>query len=387
MMAGMETTAETFVKVFYAVLAFGILIFFHELGHFLMAKLMGVKVITFALGFATKIFKLRVGETEYAICAVPLGGYVKMLGEDYDEEVPPHELKRAFSSQTVLRRFIIVLAGPAFNLLLAMGIVSCLHLGEVPYLPARIQDVLEGSPAAEAGLSKGDEIVAVDGRQIRRFQELRERIIESDGAPMEFSVSRDGSLVKLVVTPRLRMEVSPYGDEIRLWQIGVVPVGEVRFEKFGPLDAFLEGVRWTWEKSWFTVRTLGRLLTGRESIKNIGSPLLIGAEAAKQAEHGPASYFSFIAFVSVILAVMNLLPIPVLDGSHLLFFMMEAITGRPMSRRFLGAAQYVGIAILVCIMAWAVYRDLDRFYWKARRAEPPASSQQAPQEAVPDSKP
>lgn len=383
----MENAAETFVKIFYAVVAFGILIFFHELGHFLMAKIMGVKVLTFALGFATKLLKLRVGETEYALCAVPLGGYVKMLGEDYEEEIPPQDLPRSFSSQRVWKRFLIVLAGPAFNLLLAVGIVSFLHLGEVPYLPAKIQEVLVGSPAAEAGMRQGDEILEVDGRPIKRFQELRERIIESDGAPMQLSVMREGAVMRLQVTPKLKMELSPYGDEIRLWQIGIVPVGEVRFEEFGLLEALAQGLDWTWEKSWFTVRTLGRLLTGRESIKNIGSPLLIGAEAAKQAEHGLASYFSFIAFVSIILAVMNLLPIPVLDGSHLLFSLVEAVTGRPMSRKFLGAAQYVGIAILVCIMAWALYRDLDRFYWKAKQAEKSAISQEEPRSLEEETQP
>lgn len=383
----MENAAETLMKVFYAVVAFGILIFFHELGHFLMAKLMGVKVLTFALGFANKLLKVKVGETEYAICAVPLGGYVKMLGEDYEDEIPPQDIQRAFSTQSVWRRFLIVLAGPAFNLLLAVAVVSSLHLGEVPYLPAKIQEVLEGSPAAEAGLKQGDEILEVDGKPIRRFQELREQIIESEGTPMEFSVMREGSRLTLVVTPRLKMEMSPYGDEIRLWQIGVVPVKEIRFERFGPLEALGQGLQWTWEKSWFTVKTLGKLLTGRESIKNIGSPLLIGAEAAKQAEYGLGSYFSFIAFVSVILAVMNLLPIPVLDGSHLLFFLVEAATGRPVSRKFLGAAQYVGIAILVCIMAWALYRDLDRFYWKAKQVEKPSASSEAPQAPQQDLRP
>ncbi|MEJ5377449.1 MAG: RIP metalloprotease RseP [bacterium] len=383
----METALETLVKIFYAVVAFGILIFFHELGHFLMAKLMGVKVLTFALGFATKLLKVRVGETEYAICAVPLGGYVKMLGEDQEEEIPSEDLQRAFSSQKVWKRFMIVFAGPAFNLLLAVAIVSSLHLGEIPYLPARIQEVVEASPAAEAGLMPGDEILEVGGRPIKRFQELRELIFESEGAPLQLSVMREGSRLTLTVIPRLKVELSPYGDEIRIWQIGVVPVGEIRFENFGPLDALAQGLVWTWDKSWFTVRTLARLVTGRESIKNIGSPLLIGAEAAKQAEHGPASYFSFIAFVSVILAVMNLLPIPVLDGSHLLFFLVEAITRRPLSRRFLGAAQYVGIAILVCIMAWALYRDLDRFYWKAKQTEKPAPVEEVLEPPQGDSQP
>lgn len=368
----MESFLETLLRVFYAVLAFGILIFFHELGHFLMAKIMGVKVITFALGFGAKLLKVKRGETEYALCAIPLGGYVKMLGEELDEEVPPHQMSRSFSAKSVPRRFSIVLAGPAFNLFLAALIVSLLHVGEVPYLPPKVQEVVEGSPASQAGIQPGDEVIAINGKPIKRFQELRERIMDSEGSPLRLSVMRGGSMLELMVWPKLKVELSPYGDEMRLWQIGIVPAAEIRFETFGPVQALGEGIRWTWDKCWFTVRTLGKLVTGKESIRNIGSPLLIGAEAAKQAEFGLGSYLSFIAFVSVILAVMNLLPIPILDGSHLVYLVVEAVMRRPLSKKFLGVAQYVGVGILACIMAWAIYRDLDRFYWKAKKSHPQA---------------
>jgi regulator of sigma E protease len=379
----MESVLENSLRVFYAVLAFGILIFFHELGHFLMAKLMNVKVVTFALGFGAKIFKVRRGETDYALCAIPLGGYVKMLGEELDEEVPPHEIHRSFSAKSIPTRFSIVMAGPAFNLALAALIVALLHLGEVPYLPPKVQEVVEGSPASQAGILPGDEIIAVNGKAIKRFQELRERILESEGAPLQLSLMREGTVLDLTVLPRMKVELSPYGDEMRLWQIGIVPASEVRFETFGPVGALWQGIRWTWEKCWFTVKTLWKLLTGKESIKNIGSPLLIGAEAAKQAEFGLSSYLSFIAFVSVILAVMNLLPIPILDGSHLLYFLVEAVIRRPLSKRFLGVAQYVGVGILVCIMAWAVYRDLDRFYWKAKRSQSQAVEMEQKRDSSP----
>jgi regulator of sigma E protease len=377
----LETSLGFAIKLFYAALAFGILIFIHELGHFLMAKAMGVRVLTFALGFGKKLVTIRRGGTDYALCAVPLGGYVKMLGEDPEEEVSSDDLLHSFSNKGVAKRFIIVLAGPAFNLLLAMAIIWFLYLGEVPYVPTRIHQVQEGSPAAAAGLQSGDLIVAIDGRSVRRFHELRERIMSSDGAAMEFSVNRDGNLVRIRVTPRARVEVGEYGDEIRHWQIGVVPVAELAVERFGPWDAFTQASRWTWEKSAWILTTVGRLFTGRESIKNVGSPLLIGAVAAKQAEKGLADYFSYIALISVILAVMNLLPIPVLDGSHLLFFLIEGVAGKPISKRVLGVAQYVGLGILVCIMAWAIYRDVDRFYWKAKQGDKPAL--EAPQTPAP----
>lgn len=368
MMETVESALGIALKFLYALLAFGILIFFHELGHFLMAKLMRVRVLTFALGFGAKLIKFKVGETEYAVCAVPLGGYVKMLGEDRDEEVPPEDREVSFSAKTVPRRFLIVASGPLFNLLLSVLIMTVLHWGEVPILPAKVREVIPESPAAQAGLLPGDEVVAVDGKRVRSFLDLRERVMESEGATLSLLVLREERPMEVKVTPKMKVELSPYGDEMRLWQIGVVPVGEVRFESFGLLEATAEGARWTLEKCWFTVRTLWKLIVGRESIRNIGSPLLIGAEAAKQAQVGLESYLSFIAFVSVILAVMNLLPIPILDGSHLVYFLVEALIRRPLSKRFLGAAQYVGIGILVCLMAWAIYRDLDRFYWKAKRS-------------------
>jgi regulator of sigma E protease len=367
------------LPVIYAVLAFGILIFCHELGHFLMAKAMNVRVLTFALGFGTKLIKFQWGGTEYAICAVPLGGYVKMIGEDPEDDVAPEDLARSFSTQSVAKRFIIVVAGPAFNLFLALLIVWVFYLGEFRYLTARIQDVLEGSPAAEAGMRSGDRILAIDGESVRRWQDVLEKVMNSDGALMRISLERDGSVVELRVTPRAKTVMSRYGDEIRLWQIGVTSAGEEATDRYGPGAAMVEAGRWTWDKSVFTVRTLVRLIQGKESVKNIGSPLLIGVEAGKQAQQGAASYFSFIAFISVILAIMNLLPIPVLDGGHLFFFAVEAVVRRPVNKRIRGVAQYVGIGILACIMGWAIYRDLDRFYyWKVKQPSVESPAQEAP---------
>ncbi len=360
-------------SLFWAVVAFGILIFFHELGHFLVAKAMRVRVLTFALGFGPKLLKATWRGTQYALCAVPLGGYVKMMGEDPDEEISSEDLVYSFSSQSIWRRFLIVVAGPMFNLFLAILILWVFFIGDVPYLTSRVQDVLEGYPAAEAGLQPGDLIVAVDGDRTHRWQDVIEKVTQSDGKPLRISFERGGRIHEVTLTPKPRTVVSRYGDEIQLWQIGVTSAGEVATERFGPGKAFVQACVWTWDKSWFTLRTLGRLVAGKESLKNIGSPLLIGMEAGKQAQMGAASYFSFIAFISVILAVMNLLPIPILDGGHLLFFAVEGLVRRPMDKRVRGAAQYVGICILACIMAWAIYRDLDRLYYlKTKQGEPSA---------------
>jgi regulator of sigma E protease len=360
------------MTVVYAAIAFGILIFFHELGHFLMAKAMGIRVLTFALGFGSKLLKFRWRGTEYAICAVPLGGYVKMMGEEPDEEVAAEEMTHAFSAQPVAKRFLIVLAGPVFNLLLAVIIVWFLYWGDVPILSTGIQNVIKGSPAAEAGIEPGDRVVAIDGQEVDRWQQVLEKVMNSEGAELEITVNRKGTLKHFSLRPAPRQVVSRYGDKIKLWQIGITSTGEVSIEHFGPGSALVEAGNWTWSKAVFTLQTLGRLIVGKESIKNIGSPLLIGMEAGKQAEMGLSSYFSFIAFISVILAIMNLLPIPVLDGGHLFFFAVEAVIRRPVSSRVRGVAQYVGLALLICIMAWAIYRDLDRlYYWKTKQESKP----------------
>jgi regulator of sigma E protease len=366
------------ISLIYAVVAFGILIFFHELGHFLMAKASGVRVLTFALGFGTKLFKKTWRGTEYAICAVPLGGYVKMIGEDPEEDVDPKDQSHAFSTQPVGKRFLIVLAGPVFNLFLAVGLIWLLYWGEVPYLTTEIQDVLDGYPAAEAGIKPGDRIVAIDGDPVQSWQQVLEKVMTSDGKVMDLALERDGSVYQVTIHPQPRTVVSRYGDKIQLWQIGITSAGVLATHRFGPWSALIESIKWTWDKSWFTLRTLGRLLQGKESIRNIGSPLLIGMEAGKQAQLGASSYFSFIAFISVILAIMNLLPIPVLDGGHLLFFSIEGIARKPVSRRIRGAAQYVGVGVLACIMVWAIYRDLDRLiYWKTKQTEPPVVQEQS----------
>jgi regulator of sigma E protease len=351
------------MTLIYAGVAFGILIFFHELGHFLMAKATRVKVLTFALGFGTKLLRFRWRGTEYALCAFPLGGYVKLLGEDPDEEIPDEERAYSFEAQKVGVRMLITASGVIFNLLLAVAITWILHWGEVHYLTTSVKGVVEGYPAYEAGIKPGDKIVAIDGHRVERWDQLFKLIVQSDGRPLRVTFEREGVTKTVMIKPRPYKVINRYGDEIQLWKIGISG-GELASRRFGALGALGQGVKWTLEKTWFTIKTIIRLIQGKESIKLIGSPLLIGMEAGKQAkEAGAVGYFYFIAFISVILAVMNLLPIPILDGGRLVFLAVEGILRRPVGRGVYNVAQYVGIGILVCIMAWAIYRDLDRLYY------------------------
>ncbi len=358
----------------YALLAFGILIFFHELGHFIMAKMSGVKVLKFALGFGPRIIGKKIGETEYNICVVPLGGYVKLLGEDSEDRIDEKDLDRSFSQKSVFHRIGIVIAGPAFNFFLAIVIVWFLLIGEVPYRSTETNEVIKDYPAHLAGLQKGDRIVSIDGKEIYRWRDMAHIIATSEGRPLEIEYLRANQRHSTVIHPKAEKVSTQFGDEIEIFRIGITSTKKVSIERFGLIRAFEESVVWTWEKISFTMLGLSKLFQGKISYKTLGSPIVIGKMAGDQAKLGASNYFFFIAFISIILAIMNLLPIPILDGGHLLFFLIEIVMGRPVNDKVRGVANYIGIIILGCVMAVAVYNDINRFVPKGEnpKTEAPA---------------
>jgi regulator of sigma E protease len=350
--------------LFYAIVAFGILIFFHELGHFIIAKATGVKVLKLALGFGPKIIGRKIGETEYNLCAIPLGGYCKLLGEDPEEIVDERDEERSFNNKSIACKIGIVTAGPAFNIFLAIAIVWFIFLGKNPYIKTEIDEVLEGYPAHEAGLQKGDMIVSINDKEVHRWNDLAKMVATSEGKTLNIEYIRNGKRFKTKIVPRAESMKTEFGDEVEVYRIGVTSTKEVLIESFGPFKALRESILWTWDKISFTVSGLIKIVQGKISIKTLGSPILIGKMAGDQAKLGPSNYFFFIALISVILAIMNLLPIPVLDGGHILFFLIEAFVGKPIGIKVRGIANYIGIFILGCIMALAVYNDINRFMSK-----------------------
>lgn len=344
-----------------AVVGLGILIVIHELGHFLIAKLSGVGVLTFSVGFGPKIWSRKVGETEYALSAFPLGGYVKMLGEDPEAEVQGADIHRSFSHQGLAKRSAIVAAGPLFNLLLAVVVFMWIFMAHgIPTLTTVVGGIEPQSPAAQAGIQKGDRIVAVDSRAVKAWEELSKRIKESGGKALHLRIDRGGREMEIVVQPARREGRSIFGEKIEVWAIGVA--SEVGIEKSGPLSAAGRAFYRTGEYSILTLVALYKMIKGDVSPRNLGGPLLIAQMAGQQAREGAASFFFFIAILSVNLGVLNLLPIPVLDGGHLAFFFVEMILGRPVELKHRERAQQIGIFILVLIMIYAFYNDLTRFF-------------------------
>lgn len=344
-----------------AVIGLGILIVIHELGHFLVAKKSRVGVLTFSIGFGPKILRRKVGETEYALSAIPFGGYVKMVGEDPTDEVAPAELEKAFSHQPLWKRAAIVAAGPVSNLILAFFIFAIvMMLSGVRTATTQVGDVVANNPAAKAGIQKGDRVTAINGRPVEAWNDFARRIKDSGGGPLKLTIVRDNQTMEVVVNPIKKEERDAFGDKRDVWFIGISPQDTIT--KVGPITAIGKAFEQTRDLSLFTLVALFKMVKGDISPKTLGGPLLIAQVAGQQAREGVTTFFLFVALLSINLGVLNLLPIPVLDGGHLFFFLLEAILGRPVGEKQRERAQQVGVVLLILVMAYAFYNDIARFF-------------------------
>jgi regulator of sigma E protease len=440
------------------ILALGLLILVHELGHYLVARWCGVKVLRFSIGFGKPLVVRRAGadQTEWALAAFPLGGYVKMLDER-EGPVAPAERHRAFNRQDVYRRFAIVAAGPLANFLLAIvlywglfvsgtnelrprlaltegpsiaatagirdgDLVTAvddeavqswqelrwallrhtldrrevvLHvrtLDEVttlrrldlaglgiddgnqdlvariglrpwrPEIPPLLARFVAGGPAERAGLREGDKVVAIDGEPIHHWSELVARVRAAPGRDLLIEVMRDGARLSFTVRPDRADE---NGETIGRIGAGVAepaPGGVLMFAhvSYGPLEAAAKAVSQTWETSVMSLRMIGRMFTGEVSWKNLSGPVTIADYAGQTARLGLDHYLKFVALISISLGVLNLLPIPVLDGGHLMYYIAEIIKGGPLPERVIELGQRIGLALLIMLMAFAFYNDINR---------------------------
>lgn len=346
------------------ILVLGILIFFHELGHFLVAKWFRVKVLKFSLGFGYKLIGKKVGETEYLISTVPLGGYVKLLGEDGEDSEPaaPEDADRAFHNQHVMKRIAIVASGPIFNLLLALFLFWGLYFVSGDYvMTTEIGQVRPDSPADKAGLLKGDEVVSVEGQKIGTWAEIKRIVQEREGKALGFSVKRGEQVLSMTVVPEAAVEKNLFGEEVKSALIGIVSAGKFRKVEMGPWEAIREGTRRTGEIIKLTCLTVVKLLQGVVSIKTLGGPIMIGQLTGQAAQESFSYLIPLLAVISINLGILNLLPIPILDGGLIIFLLVELIVGRPVSLKKRDFAQKVGMFLLAVLIVVVTFNDLNRF--------------------------
>jgi len=345
------------ITIIYAVLVLGILIFVHELGHFLLAKKLGVGVLKFSLGFGPKLIGRKIGETEYLISAFPLGGYVKMIGEAPDEEVSPEEMARSFSNKPAGTKMAIVAAGPIFNIAFAAVLFTMAFMVGVPTITSVVGDVKEGFPAFEAGIKAGDKVLSIDGTRVSKIQSTKKEVISIE-------VYRSGTTLRFDISPKVTKVKTIFGEDMEIRVIGIGTSKDYIIERSNPVEAVGKGLISTWNVTKLTFIGIIKLIQRIIPAETIGGPIMIAQMAGEQAQGGLLSLLSFMALLSINLGVLNLLPVPILDGGHLTFFTIEAIIRRPLSHRFKEIAQQVGLFLLMSLMALAFYNDITRVFFK-----------------------
>jgi regulator of sigma E protease len=350
------------------ILMLGALIFVHELGHFLVAKLVGIKVLKFSLGFPPNIVKRKWGETEYMLGLIPLGGYVKLLGEDpeSEEEIAPEDKPRAYTSQPVWQRMAVIAAGPLSNYLLAVVLLVGGYLAGLPVMVSELGQVIDGTPAAAAGLKSGDRIVAIDEKPVWRWDDMRGTIEKNPSKELVLTVERDGQKRELTITPALSDQKGMFGEPVG--RIGVAPSG--KSERLGPVDSVIEGCRAAGRLTSAVGSVIVMLVKRQLSMDALGGPIVIIQASGESLKAGFFNFILFLSYISINLALINLLPIPILDGGHLFFLTIEAIIGRPVTGKVRETAVQVGLLMLIFLMVLVFYNDIHRIATKGWNLTP-----------------
>lgn len=354
-------------SLFAFLLVIGPLIFVHELGHYLVGRWFGVKADAFSIGFGREIAGYTDSRgTRWKLGWIPMGGYVKFAGDMNPASqptpewlaLPPEERAKTFQAKPVWQRFLIVFAGAATNFLVAIGVFMAFFAAYgVPRTPATLSAVIEGSPAAAAGLRPGDRIKAVAGRPVGTFDEMAEMIRFRPDERLSLDVDRSGQALSVTVTTAANIERDRFGNEFRKGTIGVKS-GSVVVEPVSLLELPGEATRQTFGIVRTMVDTLGQIVTGRRSVKELGGPIKIAQVSGQQASLGLLNFVMLMALISINLGFINLLPIPMLDGGHLVFYLFEGIARRPVPERAMEWAFRSGLAVLLSFMIFVTLNDI-----------------------------
>jgi regulator of sigma E protease len=349
-----------------------LVVFFHEFGHFLIARWCGVRILVFSIGFGPELlgFHDRYG-TRWKISAIPLGGYVKFFGDENAASTPDmarlatmdaNERAQSFIFQPVRKRAAIVVAGPMANFVLAIVIFSAIFmLYGKQTMSARVDAVQPDSPAAAAGFQPGDVVVAIDGHPIDGFADMQRIVSESAGEALDITVERNGVREVLKATPTLKEVKDNFGNVHRIGILGIsrsMAPGDLKLQPVAPPQAVWMGVQETWFVVDRTLRYIGGVIVGREPADQLGGPIRIAQISGQVASIGFVALIHLAAVLSVSIGLLNLFPIPLLDGGHLLFYSIEAMRGRPLSERAQEVGFRIGFAIVVMLMIFATFNDI-----------------------------
>ena len=351
-----------------------IVVFFHELGHYLVARWNRIRVEAFSVGFGPEIFGWTAASgTRWKVCAIPLGGYVKFLGDRNAASAPdaaalramdPRERERTFEAAAVWRRALVVAAGPIANFILAIVIYTGLFVSfdDVRLLPI-VASVQENSAAAEAGIRPGDRILAIDGAPVDSFFELQRATVQSSGRRMRYTLERDGREVETVVVPRMTERTDEFGNTYRTGMVGIVADSSetarvVRELSLG--EAFVKASARTWHVVESTFGFLRELVAGKQDASELRGPIGIGQITSQVATLGIVELIGLAAVLSISIGILNLFPVPMLDGGHLVFYAIEAVRGRRVSERAQEIAFRIGFACVLLLMVFSTTNDIGR---------------------------
>jgi regulator of sigma E protease len=346
--------------IFIALLVLSFLIFFHELGHFLAARFFGVHVEVFSIGFGKRIWTKKWGDTEWSISAVPLGGYVKMKGQDDTDPTKRIDAPDSYNAKKPWQRIVILLAGPAANFATAFVLYWIIAVSGVPQIEPFVGKVGENTPALQAGLQKGDRIVAINRKPISRWDDIGPAVNEETSKTLTVRIERNGTLMEITLTPKVIEDKNIFGETTERKIIGISPMNKVVTKQYDPIEAF--GYAWeqTLEASKLIFLSVEKIITGAVGTDQLGGVITIVDVTAKASHEGILALLWFAALISVNLGVLNLLPIPALDGGHIVFNLYEWITRRPPHEAVLYYLTVAGWAILFGLMGLGLYNDIRR---------------------------
>ena len=364
-MQNLLSLAQHYALPFIVVIS--VVVFVHEFGHYWVARRCGIRVESFSLGFGRKIFgwKDKHG-TAWQVACLPLGGYVKMFGDADAASTPDESVKTmteeekkvSFFHQNVNKRMAVVVAGPVSNYIFAILVLTVLFVFQgQPFSPPLVGALQENGVAAQAGLLAGDRVVSIDGHDVARFEDIKRMIALNAGTPVPVVIDRAGALQTFVLTPEVSTQTDRFDGQHRLGKIGIVS-DKLDHKKWPPLKALRQASREAWTMSADTVKALGQMIMGTRGADEIGGPLRIAEMSGHVAQDGAWALVWFMAVISINLGLINLFPVPLLDGGHLMFYAFEKLFRRPLGEKAQEIGMRIGLTLVVALMVFATWNDL-----------------------------